>query len=182
MKLNTLILTTAMIFAINVHASDDTKQNANAKKDSAAMAWLIVVNKSEIEAAKTAKVKKMDTNVMEYADLMIEAHSKNLDETLNISKKIEIEPFEDSKTIALEKNSKKELSKMEKLDDKKFQQAYVDAMVKDHTDALKTLDEEYLPKVSNEELKEHLTQTRTHISEHLDKAKKLKMEENNKTK
>ena len=46
-------------------------------------------------------------------------------------------------------------------------------MVKGHTEALNMIDSQLVKSVKNDTLKEHLTETRTHITAHLEKAKQL---------
>ena len=59
------------------------------------------------------------------------------------------------------------------LDGGKFERAYLAAMVKGHTEALNLIDSQLIKSSKNDTLKEHLTETRTHITAHLEKAKQL---------
>ncbi|HVG41189.1 MAG TPA: DUF4142 domain-containing protein, partial [Chitinophagaceae bacterium] len=52
--------------------------------------------------------------------------------------------------------------------------AYLDAMIKGHTEVLSMIDSKLLTTAKNDALKAHLTETRGHVSMHLEQAKKLK--------
>lgn len=146
--------------------------------DGEALGWLIAVDKSEIAAGNEAKHRKMDDKVVEYAELMVDEHSKNLDQTMDLIKKTEINPVKTKATMEMEKKGKSKQNRMNTMNDKKFQAEYVTVMIKDHGDALDTLDK-YLSNVQNSDVKEHLTETRKHIAEHLEKAKELKKAQKN---
>ena len=54
-----------------------------------------------------------------------------------------------------------------------YSKAYVAAMVKDHTEALATLDGKLIPAASGAEVRTHLAVTREHVANHLAQAKQL---------
>ncbi len=60
------------------------------------------------------------------------------------------------------------------LDGKEFETAYLDGMIKGHTELLDMIDNKLLKTVKNDALKAHLTETRGHVAMHLEQAKKLK--------
>jgi putative membrane protein len=162
----------AVVMGSNCAIAADSEKEKH--MDSKALGWLIVVDNAEISAAKEAKNRKLEPEVIEYADLMIDEHTKNLDKTNDVAKTINVETFKDKDAVKLEHDANKHLDKMKGMDDKKFQKEYVKSMVKDHTEALHTLDKKLIPKVENETVKNHLTDTRDHVAKHLEKAKDLK--------
>lgn len=141
------------------------------KKDSEALGWLIVVDQNEIDMAKAAKSRKLDPAVIEFADLMIEEHSKNLDQTNEMSKKLNIHAAKNKDAHKLEKKGHDKLKTLSKEDDKKFQKEYVEGMVKGHKDALEELQKK-VDEVSKD-LKDHFVETKDHVANHLEKAKDL---------
>jgi putative membrane protein len=170
-------LMNAMLFGLMLASSTNValahNPSKNMQHDQNAIGWLIVVDEGEIDAAKEAKTKKLSNNVAEFADLMIDQHSDNLKKTQEISEEEKIQPSKDSATMTMEKKLKAKLKSMEKMTDKEFEKAYVKLMVKGHADALKVLDNKYFKNISNEKLKDHFVDTKKHIVEHLEKAKKL---------
>lgn len=141
--------------------------------DSNAIAWLIVLNQSEIEMANEAKKRNVNNDVMTFANLMLTEHTDNLNKTVAIGKNQKIEPVKDSHTIEVEAATQKKVEEMKQLDDAKFQKEYVKEMVSGHKDALKELNKQYAPNVSNVALKLHFADTQRHIENHLEKAKAL---------
>ena len=51
--------------------------------------------------------------------------------------------------------------------------AYIDAMVKGHTEALAVLDNKLIPKATTQAVKDHLAATREHVAHHLERAESL---------
>ena len=76
-----LLLVAPMSFAATLPS--DTKSNV----DQEIIATLIVLNNNEISAADLAPSKTSNKEVGEYARLMKKEHSKNLKQTMSISKK-----------------------------------------------------------------------------------------------
>ncbi len=60
------------------------------------------------------------------------------------------------------------------MDGKDFETAYIDAMIKGHTEVLDMIDNQLMKIAKNDMLKAHLTETRGHVAMHLEQAKKLK--------
>lgn len=138
-----------------------------------ALAVLQAINKHEIAAAKLAKGKKVDGPVMQYAEMMEKEHTTNHDMTREIADAADVD-IKDGKAAEMMKDkSKRELDKLEDLDGAAFQTAYVDAMVKDHTEALAKIDNELLPAATSPSVTKHLRDTRGHVAMHLEQAKKL---------
>ena len=158
----------------NNNKSDKHQTQAN-DKDAEILGWLVVVNNAEIDAAKEANKRELSSDVKDYADLMVKDHSKNLDQTMDLSKEMGHDPVKNASAKNLEKKATNKLNSMKRLNDKKFESEYVVTMVNDHTNALKDLDK-HLKKVKNSDLKSHLSDTREHVSNHLEKAKDLKKE------
>lgn len=170
MKLNLKTLSSTLMLASLVFSAGALAADTN-PKDNNAIAWLIVVNQNEIDMGNEAKNRKINDDVIEFANFMVEEHTANLNKTQELGTSNNIEPIKDSKTERMEKDGTKKLGDMKKLDDAKFQKEYVKTMVKGHKDVLSSLDK-YAKGIS-ENLKEHFAETRTHIENHLEKAKEL---------
>lgn len=151
-----------------------TETHAQTKTDGEIIAWLITVNQNEINAAKVAETKKLsDKDVTDFAQLMIKEHGENLEGTKKISHSDKIKPVETAAIKDMQKNGQEEGTKLKALDGTKFEVVYIDDMVKGHENVLKMLDDTYLKEANNAALKQHLTDTRTHVVAHLEKAKKI---------
>ncbi len=168
-------------FIISVTAGAETTQNSTNKTanshhkslntDNEILAFLIVLNNNEISAANISTTKKIEPAVREYAELMIKEHTQNLQDTLAISKKEDIAPVKTDQVNALEDKGKKEIIVLTPLTKKDFEQSYIKAMIQGHIDALLIINNSFLKKTNNPQLKQHLRATSEHIAHHLEKAK-----------
>lgn len=134
-------------------------------------AWLGVlnaINDHEINAANQALEKNVTGDVAAYARTMIEQHTSNRDKTTAMNPMV-------TAPMAAEQMAKGEadLQKLGAQDGDAYQKAYVDAMVKDHTDALAALDTKLIPSATTPEVASHLRETRDHVARHLEDAKAL---------
>lgn len=150
---------------------------AEQSKDPEIVAFMIVLNKNEIAAADLTKLKKVNKQVNNYADLMLKDHNKNLIETENLSVKQQIKPIYTEAIVALKDKGKVEMDTLTPLVDKTYEAVYIDAMVKGHTEALASINS-FLKEVKNSKLKTHLKNTRVQVQHHLAKAKEIKKEFN----
>ncbi len=111
---------------------------------------------------------------MDYAKMLHTAHGENMAKTLKLGQSINVTPSDTKAVDALKVKGAGELAMLIPLDGKDFETAYIDAMIKGHTEALGMIDNQLLKTAKNDALKAHLTETRSHIAMHLEQAKKLK--------
>ncbi len=141
--------------------------------DAETLAVLLAVDTNEIVAAMEAAKKKLSPEILEYAKMMHTEHGKNAADTMKLGQKIEVMPMDTEKTNQLRIKGAGELAALVPLDDAKFGSAYIDTMVKGHSEVLAMIDNELLKSAQNDSLKKHLAETREHVAMHLDAAKKL---------
>jgi len=144
-------------------------------KDPEIVAFMVVLNKNEIAAADLTKQKTVNKDVKKYAALMSKEHNKNLSDIEKLSKKQNIKPVDSDMVVSLQDKGKEELNTLNALVDKAYDTAYIDAMVKGHTDALANIDS-FLKEVTNPKLKTYLKDTRSHVKHHLAKAEVIQKE------
>lgn len=175
---------TSSAFAVNSQeeangqtAPNSQVQNQNQQKDGEIIAWLIVLNQNEIDAAKQVANKNVTPIVKKYAHMMQTDHSKNLHDTMALSHKIGEKPVQTDDVITLKQQGKNDLASMKQLPDQKLQKVYIDNMVNGHEQAIKGIDQK-LAVVSNPELKQHLEATRTRVQAHLKDAQGIQQQLN----
>lgn len=147
---------------------------ANTKKDGEVIAWIAAIDSFEIAAAEVASKKTVETPVKDYANTLYTQHTQNLKEVAAISNQIQEAPVETKGLTKFVEGGRKELSKLDPLNDKTFQKAYIDAMVAGHTQALQKVDNDLMKIVTNPELKKHVEATRAMIYHHLVEGKEIK--------
>jgi putative membrane protein len=171
-----IVFLLSMIFAwIGVANSSD---NQASPKDEEVVYFLITVNNNEISAANLALQKAVSEPVKTYADLMVKDHTKNLADTIAISKNEDIKPLESEQVIVLKDKGKEEIVTLSPLTNTEFEKAYINDMVNGHAEVLSFIDTLLLKEVSNPQLKNHLIATREHVVHHLDAAKEVQKELN----
>jgi putative membrane protein len=155
---------------------------APAASDAEVLSLIMAVDQNEIKAAKVATEKNISSEVKNYAEMLNKEHSMNLDESMVIAQKANIERVDSDVVKQVRKDGEQDLASIKDLDSDQFSKAYVTAMVKGHTEALDMLDK-YKPEIQDEAVKKHVAETREHVANHLKEAKKLQtnMESGNPT-
>ena len=176
MKLTTILAvaatTAATLFAAGP-ASAQTQEKSGAQpsaqgesnRDAKHLKELAIANMAEIETGKLALEKAQDPKVKEFAQHMVDDHTKMLDEvkTLAQSKNVELPSAPDAKHEKL-------MKKLESASD--FDREYMRAMVKDHRDALK-LAQRTARGAKDGELKAAAQKAAPEIQDHLKTAQEI---------
>lgn len=171
MKFSKIILGTIFVVLLAAFAN---LSFAKAKDhDGEIIAYMEAINNDEISAAKVAEDKKIDADVMNFAEMMIKHHSENLTQLTDLSSKINIAADETSAVKNFKEKGNKDLAKLSKLDDAKFQKSYIQAMIKGHRDADKMLTH-FEKEAKNADLKKYLVSTKAVVEQHLAEAQQLK--------
>ncbi len=142
--------------------------------DAEVLSFVAAVDVNEILAASVAEKKKIGQPVMDYAKMLHTEHGDNMAKTLQLGQSIKVTPSDTKAVDALKKKGAGELAMLIPLDGKDFETAYLDAMIKGHTEVLDMIDSRLLTTAKNDALKAHLKETRGHVAMHLERAKKLK--------
>ncbi len=151
----------------------DVKVAGKTAGDAEILSLLLAVDTNEVVAAMEAAKKKLTPAIEDYAKMLHMQHGKHAADTMKLATKIDITPSDTAMTDALRVKGAGGLAALVALDDAKFGEAYIDAMIKGHTEVLEMIDSQFIPKAENEALKIYLTETREHIAMHLSKAKEI---------
>lgn len=137
--------------------------------DDVALGLLGEVNEHEIAAAKQAQEKQVTGAVLDYARLMEKEHTANLEKTKSLGSLADTPEVKDLETKGAE-----ELATLGQKSGKDYAAAYIDAMIAGHQQALSLIDTKMMALASKDPVKQHLTETRTHVEQHLAKAEEIK--------
>lgn len=155
-------------------ATGATPPAGAASPDGDALGVLAAINEHEVAAAMQAKSKGVKGKVLEYANMMETEHNKNLAETRGLDGKDGVMMNSASPDVTAQRSKgEAELAALGALEGDAYEKAYIDAMVKGHTDALAALDGKLIPAATVPAVKDHLTKTRGAVQHHLDAAKAL---------
>lgn len=180
----TLIMTTicATLFATQVLVIKSfAKSNFNhvtiSSSEVSTLADIATIDKNEILLAIIASNKQAHSKVVDFAKLMIEQHGSNLSQLLEIANQFNVMSLTGNESSKLAAQGNEEMMKLSKLQGDQFDRAYVDAMVTGHEAALKLIDNHLMKTAKTESIKKFLSDTRSAVVSHLDKAKKLQANE-----
>lgn len=141
-----------------------------------AMGWMTVVDEHEIATAEQARSKKVDGKVLDYANMMHKEHTQHLEQTRAMAKTAGTEIAMTGAAAAQRTKGEAERARLAALEGDAYERAYVEAMVKDHTETLAMLDRLLAAPGMQDPMKQHLTTTRAAVSKHLDQARALQSE------
>jgi len=141
-----------------------------------ALALVMAVDQHEIDAAEQARGKDLPDDVAEYANMLHTEHSRNLEADQQLAQDSGISPATTDKVTAHKEKGQAELDRLAELDGEAYADAYVDAMVKGHTEALAMIDDQLLPAATDPALQAHLTSTRDAVAKHLERGQALQGE------
>lgn len=115
--------------------------------------------------------KKVSAPVLQFAEMMDKQHSENQAKTKSLGTLASTPEVQ-----AMVDKGKSELEELGKKSGKEYESAYVEAMVKGHTEALSLIDTRLIALASSGPVKKHVSETRDHVAMHLEAARKLQAE------
>ncbi|HEX7676248.1 MAG TPA: DUF4142 domain-containing protein [Bdellovibrio sp.] len=130
-------------------------------------------NKAEIDAGKMAKSKASNSQVKDFAKMMVDAHEENMKDGKKIEKKEKIKSETTDTSKDLKSSTKDQLAELKKKKGSDFDKAYIDNQVAMHQQLLNDLDNKFIPAATNPEFKTYLQNTREHVQKHLSKAQEI---------
>ncbi|MDB5104894.1 MAG: putative outer membrane protein [Fibrobacteres bacterium] len=141
--------------------------------DAEIVGWVDALDSNEITAANAAEKKKIAKEYMTYAKMLDKQHRANQKKTAKLAKQLKLTPAQSAASTQLKAMGTQDMTAMAALEGAQFERAYVDAMVKGHTEALAALDGSLITGADDAKLKKHLTELREHVSMHLEQGKRL---------
>jgi putative membrane protein len=173
MKTKLLALCTITAFTLSplAHAADASATDK--KTDQEVLGTLVTLDKNEIAAADYVLKQSVAPGVKDFATMMTKDHGDNVKQATKMSKKLGGSPIVNADAKTLKAQGKDELDALKKLKGKELEVTYINDMVKDHKDALETIDGSLLKNASNPDLKKMLEATREHVQHHLEVATDL---------
>ncbi len=169
LKLLTLgaTLTLALVFSAQAAFANTTPAETKT------LATIAAIDKNEILIGLVAKNKKITHGVKDLANMMIDQHSANLTQILEMANQLHAMPLTSSTAIKLTAAGNKGMLQIAALNGNQFDHAYVNAMVSGHEAALKLIDTQLMQTAQSAEMKKFMVSTRATVAMHLACALKL---------
>jgi putative membrane protein len=133
----------------------------------------VTANSIDIELATLAQSRTGNREVKQFATTMITDHSAVNEKAKALASKLHVIPKDNAVSQSLLKGAAEARTKIEPLEGKEFDRAYIDREVGYHQAVLDELDKVLIPTTSNAQLKQLLVEVRPAIATHLEHAKHL---------
>lgn len=134
-----------------------------------ALGLVRVIDEQEIEAAEQTLARRdLDPALIEFADTLLADHS----ESLAAAQALQIDPVTTAEVADLEERRGARLDALGDLEGEEYADAFLQAMVDGHQEALAML-ERLLPEAVDEDVRGFLANSRNHIAHHLQRGREL---------
>lgn len=133
----------------------------------------VTANNIDIDFGKLALSRTKDSEVKNFASMMVRDHTGVNDRAAALAKKLGVTPKDNAVSQSLESGAKEAKAKVDPLKGSAFDQAYIEHEIAYHQAVLDALNQTLIPTTENAELKALLTQVKPAIEAHLAYAKKI---------
>ena len=134
-----------------------------------ALGLVQAIDEQEIAAAEQALARpELDPSIRAYADRLLSDHSENL----AAGQALDIDPETTAEASDLAVRRAQRLRVIEHLEGDEYTEAFLDAMVDLHQEALGMVDR-LLPETYDEDVRDYLAGTRAHLASHLQRTREL---------
>lgn len=175
LKSTLLGISLTLTFSLTAYAQDQAQHSIDSAEKSS-LATIAAIDKMEILVSVVAENKDVDSNVKDFAKMMINQHGSNLTQIIEMENQLKTGPLRGAEADKLAQQGKQDLVKLGALQGNEFANAYANAMVKGHEAALKLINDKLMKTAKSNEIKTFLTNTRAVVETHLEHAKKLQAE------
>jgi putative membrane protein len=134
---------------------------------------LTTVDDAEIEQAQLALDKASNPEVQAFAKHMVEQHTASKQAGTQLASQTNIKPADSPKAQELKQTGAQMLTRLNAADANNFDITYLDGQIQEHSDVLKLIKDQLLPAVNEPALRDHLSQARDMVQQHLDRARQI---------
>ena len=163
------LFSSATLLTIALILSSISSSFAQAQKltDPEIASVAVTANKVDINAAKLAKDKSKNADVLKFADMMAKDHQSVIDQCVALVTKLKVTPKDNmlSKKLMTDADAAKKM--LSEKTGRKFDMAYMENEVIYHKAVISTVQNVLIPQAQNEELKDLLEKVLPIIKEHL---------------
>jgi putative membrane protein len=166
MKFTTLMIAGSLVASSSVAFA----QSIN---DAQIASIVVTANQVDIDAGKLAASQSTNTEVKNFGEQMVSAHTGVNKSATDLATKLKVTPQDNPTSQQLKSGGDANLANLKALKGAAFDRAYVDHEVTYHQAVLDALDKTLIPNAKNGELKALLVKVRPAFVAHLEHAKHL---------
>jgi putative membrane protein len=147
--------------------------SASSLTDEQILQLLHTANAGEIEQAKIAQRKSKNGQVKHFASMMVKDHTDADRKGQDVAAKLNNKPMPSATNTKLESDARQMTSSMSTRTGADFDQAYIDAQVKEHQQLLDLIDTQLLPSAKSADVKNVVQTVRPKVQSHLQEAQDI---------
>jgi putative membrane protein len=133
----------------------------------------VTANQIDIDAAKLAKEKSKDQEILKFAETMINDHQAVIDQAVALVKKLNVTPKDNAVSQKMSADAAKTKKMLQSKSDKDFNRAYIDNEVAYHKVVIEAVQNVLIPHAQNAELKQLLQNIMPALKTHLEHAEMI---------
>lgn len=133
----------------------------------------VTANTIDIDAGKLALSRSKNSDVRAFAEMMVRDHGAVNARASALANKLNVTPKANAVSQSLDNGAAEARARLEKLNGKAFDQAYMEREIAFHQAVLDALDGVLIPTTENAELKQLLVEVRPAIAAHLEYARQV---------
>jgi putative membrane protein len=141
--------------------------------DAQILAILDTVDTGEVQQAELANSKATDPRIRQFAQHMIQQHTKAKQEGAQLATQESLTPTPSDVSGELESKGKTMLSSLQGAKDTGFDATYIEGQVKQHQEVLDMIDQTLLPAAQHSALVTQLKAARAMVKNHLEQAQEI---------
>jgi putative membrane protein len=175
MKLTSTIIarvTCTMVSSTLLSFSSFTQENTKLS-DAEVASVAVVANQIDISYAELAKEKSKDTEVLNFAQTMINDHKAVIGQAVALVTKLKVTPQDNATSQKLLSDAEKTKKVLSSKSGKAFDKAYIDNEVAYHKAVIAAVEGLLIPEAENKELKDLLQNVVPALKTHLEHATML---------
>jgi putative membrane protein len=174
-KRNLAVGAMALLFAVgsSALAQDKDKSSGGKITDPQIVGVVTAADQIDIDTAKLALKKTKNDQVKQFAQQMIDDHTKLQNSVNDLGKKLNVKPASSDTSKSLKSAAADEMKKLRGLNGKAFDTEYINHEVAYHQQVLDAAGNVLIPNAQNAELKSALQGAAPVLQGHLDHAKQL---------
>ena len=153
--LSTLTMMGILVGCASTYAGS-SGENPAALSDANIAAIVVGANNIDISAGKIALKRSENSDIKEFAQLMINDHTAVLDSAVALVTKLGVTPVDNDLVAALAEQSQAHEAKLGTLSGHAFDKAYIEHEVAYHQSVIEVIEMQLIPAAQNQELKDTL--------------------------
>lgn len=169
-----LVILFSFLFLNIANAQNEEVGSASTLSDGEMITIINAVNQNEITISEMMQKRKISLPVMEYVQMLHREHTNNMSIANELLAQLNIPVSGNTMSEEILKHGADELATLSAKNDDDVEIPYLDAMISGHTKVVDMIDGWLTAGVSNEQVKNYLMDTRSHVQMHLEEARKLR--------